>query len=59
MRFACCLLLLGVLALPARADEPKTNVVKLDKLSSAAPAGWRSEKPQNRLRSYRDLTASF
>jgi hypothetical protein len=51
MRLACALLLLA-LAAPARAAEPKATVVKLDQLTSTAPADWKSEKPANRLRSY-------
>jgi hypothetical protein len=35
----------------AKADE-KAAVVKLDKLSAAAPAAWKHEKPANRLRKY-------
>ena len=34
------------------ADEPKAAVVKVNGLSAPAPAGWVSEKPANRLRSY-------
>jgi hypothetical protein len=51
MRVPALLLVAGVLALPAGADD-KPMVVKVNKLSAAAPAGWKSEKPANRLRSF-------
>jgi hypothetical protein len=38
-------------AVSAGADD-KPAVVKVNKLSAAAPAGWKSEKPANRLRSF-------
>lgn len=47
------LAILGTFALSlslTAADKP--TVVKLDKLSAAAPADWISEKPANRLRSF-------
>ena len=41
-------------ALPTHgvSEEPKGVVVKLDKLTSTAPADWMTEKPVNRLRSH-------
>ena len=36
----------------ATAADEKPVVVKLNKLSAAVPAGWKSEKPANRLRTY-------
>ena len=50
MRIAGFLLLAS--AMTCFADEPKADVVKLDKFSSATPVDWKSEKPQNRLRSH-------
>ena len=45
---------LGVVAAadPAAVAQPKATTIKLDKLAAPAPAGWVSEKPSNRLRSY-------
>lgn len=40
------------LALPLLAAADKPVVVKLGKLSAPAPAGWKSQKPANRLRTY-------
>ena len=40
------------LAMPLLAADDKPVVVKLGKLAGPAPAGWQSEKPANRLRSY-------
>jgi hypothetical protein len=52
MRRLSCLVAFGVLFVGvARADD-KPVVVKLNKLSATAPAGWKSEKPSNRLRTY-------
>jgi hypothetical protein len=57
MRFFCCCSLLTIAladgaAQVAQADDPKGTEVKLDKLSSTTPADWKSEKPNNRLRSH-------
>ncbi len=37
---------------PAAAVQPKATVIKLNKLSAPAPAGWVNEKPSNLLRKY-------
>ncbi|MDY3559606.1 hypothetical protein R5W23_000600 [Gemmata sp. JC673] len=42
------LILVGV----ATGADEKPVVVKLNKLSAPAPAGWKSEKPANRFRTY-------
>lgn len=53
MRRASFLLLAVVLlAGTGRSADEKPVVVKLNKLSAAVPAGWKSEKPANRLRTY-------
>jgi hypothetical protein len=57
MRFSSFSLMLVAVAFAqfaevAQADDLKGNEVKLDKLSSTTPADWKSEKPNNRLRSY-------
>ena len=50
MRLAYLLAAFALVAF-ARADD-KPTVVKLNKLSAAAPADWKIEKPSNRLRTY-------
>ena len=46
-------LLAGFLIAPLPGQEPKAGtVVKLDKLKSATPENWKSEKPFNRLRTH-------
>jgi hypothetical protein len=50
MRAAAVALLLALPLLAAADDKPV--VVKLGKLTATAPAGWVTEKPSNRLRSY-------
>jgi hypothetical protein len=51
MRAPALLLTVGLLAASAGADD-KPTAVKVNKLSAAAPADWKSEKPANRLRSF-------
>ncbi|MGL6097557.1 MAG: hypothetical protein ACRC7O_17385 [Fimbriiglobus sp.] len=48
--FRLAVLAVGLIALSAPAADPV--VVKFGKLSGAAPAEWKSEKPANRLRSF-------
>ena len=48
---------LAFLTLPAFADDTPV-MVKVNELSAAAPAGWKSEKPANLLRSYQFKLAS-
>lgn len=56
MRAASALFLLSVGLVastdPTAVAQSKAVTIKLDKLSAPAPAGWVSEKPSNRLRSY-------
>ena len=59
MASVCVVLALGVSALaqpqkkpPEPKPEPKGVEVKLDGMTSAAPASWAPEKPANLLRSY-------
>ena len=54
-RFVLSLLLLSLSSAPTPAEEPKGGVVKLDALTSTTPGAWKTEKPNNRLRSHQFL----
>ena len=56
-RFRWAVLFLG-LGLSVQAADSKPVVVKFGKLSATAPSGWKSEKPNNRLRSHQFKIAS-
>lgn len=58
MRLLLMMIFCSSVALVSQAAAPKAVLVKFGKLSAEAPATWKNEKPNNRLRSHQFKLAS-